>query len=141
MNRIDIYLTRHWFTNQSTIGILSYEDHECYSLEDKVREIEGRPVVEWKVYGRTAIPVGRYRLIRNFSPRFKVVLPLLENVPGFTGIRIHPGNSADDTEGCILLGYGRDSDYITQSRPAFKDFDDWLKDVLKKEYTVLLNIE
>lgn len=69
--------------------------HTC---EDEVRK-EGV-----KVYGRTAIPSGTYRVENSYSNRFKKVLPAILNVPGFEGIRIHGGNHAEDSLGCILLG-------------------------------------
>lgn len=72
-----------------------------------------------KVYGQTAIPAGTYQVVLNQSPRFKRVLPLLLNVPGFEGIRIHPGNKAEDTDGCILVGDAPAPDWLGQSKVAF----------------------
>lgn len=69
----------------------------CYSLEDPVRQGS-------KVLHDTAIPAGRYRVVITRSARFQRLLPLLLDVPGFTGIRIHAGNTAEDTAGCILVG-------------------------------------
>lgn len=86
-----------------------------FSLEDQVREQPGVPVEAWKVYGETAIPAGRYRVTLTFSPRFGRLLPELRDVPGFTAIRIHPGNSKADTEGCILLGVERRDVRVLQS--------------------------
>ena len=103
-----------------TIGeILVDGQEECYSLEDKVREIEGQPVEAWKVAKETAIPKGSYNVVVTYSNRFQRDLPLLENVPGFSGVRIHPGNTTEDTEGCILVGRGRTEKTVTESRAAF----------------------
>jgi len=85
-----------------------------FSLEDVVRDV--------KIKGETAIPYGTYEVITNYSMRFKKVMPLLLNVPGFDGIRIHSGNTKADTEGCILLGYDKLPDRIGNSRAAFEDF-------------------
>ena len=99
-------------TENSTIGELTIDGKfECYTLEDKERDV--------KIKGETAIPKGMYKVIINQSNRFKKLLPLLINVPNFEGVRIHPGNSNHDTEGCILVGMNRSVDYITKSRKAF----------------------
>jgi len=99
-------------TENSTIGELTIDGKfECYTLEDKERDV--------KIKGETAISKGTYKVIINQSNRFKKLLPLLINVPNFEGVRIHPGNSNHDTEGCILVGMNRSVDYITKSRKAF----------------------
>ncbi len=93
-------LKRMIYTPTTTIGVLRVDfKHECFVCEDLVRRA-GDP----KVPGHTAIPEGSYDVVISYSPRFKRDLPLVSPVPGFTGIRIHPGNSADDTEGCLLPG-------------------------------------
>jgi hypothetical protein len=94
---------------------------ECFTLEDEVRETAD-PVTVWKVPGKTAIPRGRYQVIVNKSARFKRLMPLLVNVPGFSGVRIHPGNDAADTEGCILIGQECAGNLIFKSRAAFAVF-------------------
>lgn len=107
-------LVRRWFTPLSTIGDLSVDGvPECYILEDVVRP-NGI-----KIPGRTAIPTGTYRVIIDRSSRFQRDLPLLLDVPGFTGIRIHPGNTDRDTDGCLLPGRSRSFDAVQQSRSAF----------------------
>lgn len=109
-----ITIERQASANGWTLGRLAVDGRfECYTCEDVVRA----PGV--KVYGKTAIPAGRYRVIVSDSPRFKRRLPLLVGVQGFEGIRIHPGNTAEDTEGCILPGLGHTADRVTQSAIAF----------------------
>ena len=89
-----------------TLGTLSIAGEPfCDTLEPTWRDIgpggKGR-----KVLGKTAIPEGRYPLMVTRSPQFNGEwLPLLLHVPGFAGIRIHAGNTAEDTAGCILVGY------------------------------------
>lgn len=104
----------------ATIGQITIGGrHACYTCEDVARP--GQP----KVPGETAIPEGRYRIVVTRSERFSrlaghdVFLPLLLDVPGFEGIRIHPGNTAADTEGCILPGISRTRESVGQSRLAF----------------------
>lgn len=87
-----------------------------------------------KIYGETAIPMGKYEVVINYSTRFKKDLPLLLNVPGYTGIRIHSGNKADDTEGCLLIGNdsnGKDA-WLGNSRAAMDIFMPLLKNALKR---------
>ena len=104
-----------------TIGKL-YVDGEyfCDTLEDKDRGLTSdmslKDIKKIKVYGQTAIPSGRYRVTMNMSSRFKKVVSLLLNVPGFDGIRIHSGNTAADTQGCILLGQNKVVGKVINSR-------------------------
>ena len=107
---------------------------ECYTLEDVVR-----PNGE-KVYGKTAIPTGTYNVVVTPSARFKRDLPLLENVPNFQGIRIHPGNTAADTEGCILVGAAKTQDMVTHSREAFERLFKKIQESLKAGEKVTLEV-
>lgn len=110
---MDLILRRLDFTPSRTIGGLYFDGlWECWTLEDCVRD----PGV--KIPKQTAIPYGRYRLVITDSARFKEPLPLLLDVPMFEGIRIHAGNTANDTEGCVLVGRGRAANAIMQSRVA-----------------------
>lgn len=77
----------------------------CYTLEDRVREVPGEPVENWKVPGTTAIPSGRFRLTLVDSPHFGKDTIAINHVPGFEYIRMHSGNTERNTEGCVLLGY------------------------------------
>lgn len=105
-----------------TIGNLIIDNAwACYTLEDLVREVDDEPVENWKIKGTTAIPAGTYQVRVTYSNRFKRPLPLLVGVPGFEGIRIHPGNTDADTEGCILPGtrIAPHGEALEQSRAAF----------------------
>lgn len=108
-----LLLKRLHRTEHSTIGELYVDGKfECYTLEDKEREV--------KIKSETAIPKGTYIVGITLSNRFKKLLPILINVPNFEGVRIHPGNTNHDTEGCILVGTTRSKDFIGNSRVAFQ---------------------
>ena len=99
----ELTLNRDIRSPDYTLGTLYVGMHFYgYTCEDTDRHLEDNP--EAKVNGQTAIPVGRYRLTTSLSKRFGKILPILVCVPGFTGVRVHGGNTAADTEGCILLG-------------------------------------
>lgn len=124
-----IEVKRLYKTENSTIGELTIDEKfECYTLEDKERDI--------KIKCETAIPKGTYKVIINKSNRFKKLMPLVLNVPNFEGIRIHPGNSNHDTEGCILVGQTRSKDYIGKSRKAYEIL--FAKMQLAKEITLTI---
>ena len=111
MNILELSLERQIITEGYTLGSLYVANvYFSYTCEDEDRELEGHP--ERKIHGRTAIPRGRYRITTSFSQRFGRELPILENVPDFTGVRCHGGNTAEDTEGCLLLGRVRTSNGV-----------------------------
>lgn len=108
-------------TEKSTPGRLFVDGaFQCFTLEDVVRPI--------KIKGETAIPAGTYKVIITMSNRFKRLLPLVLDVPGFDGIRIHPGNTDKDTSGCILVGELPSNDFLGKSVHAF----DRLYDLMSK---------
>lgn len=95
----------------ATIGDLYIDGvRDCFTLEDEIRDE--------KIPGKTAIPPGKYRVVLTHSPRFKKVLPELLKVPNYVGVRIHSGNKAEDTEGCILVGEEAQENTITRSKEA-----------------------
>lgn len=108
-----IELKRRFYADTYTIGTLSIDGKRvCDTLEDKVRNMPK----EAKVHGQTAIPCGTYEVIMNYSNHFKKRMPLLLSVPYFEGVRLHAGNSAKDTEGCILVGENKVKGMLINSR-------------------------
>lgn len=103
-----------------TIGRLEVDGaYFCDTLEPTVRDANRNGVfdgAERKVCGNTAIPYGRYKVTLTLSPRFGRILPLLHGVPEFSGVRIHSGNTAEDTQGCILVGFNRERGKVLDSR-------------------------
>lgn len=130
---MELFLKRLHKTDKSTIGELKINNiFVCYTLEDVERKE--------KIAGQTAIPKGRYEIAITFSNRFKKFMPLLLNVPKFSGIRIHAGNTAKDTLGCILVGKNRNENQISNSRLAYESLFDRLKNASKKE-KIFITIE
>jgi hypothetical protein len=91
------------------------EEPVCFTLEDIVRDK--------KIWGKTAIPAGRYRIVMfnspKFTPRYNTWVPMLENVPNYSYVLIHRGNTHLDTEGCILVGMKHNQESIENSKDAF----------------------
>lgn len=123
-----------------TPGVLYYNGLRfCYTVEDEDRHLEDEK--EEKVYGRTAIPRGRYRLLNTFSHRFQRVLPVLLDVPGFEGIRIHGGNRAEDSSGCILVGKVRTSTGVAQCKDTVQRIVDMIEDADDTGLTAWMEIK
>lgn len=118
---MELLLVRTYLSDKYTIGKLYINNkYFCDTLEDKVRDINKDGKFgngEIKIHGETAIPYGTYKVIVNYSNHFQRNLPLILNVPSFEGIRMHRGNTASDTEGCILLGENKIKGKIINSTP------------------------
>lgn len=107
-------------------------DFFAFTCEDTDRQLKGD--IGKKVKGKTAIDEGRYEVVCTFSDRFKKYLPLLLNVPCFDGIRIHGGNTSEDSEGCILIGAEGDmKGSIWNCKSKLIELVARLKEVEKKE--------
>lgn len=126
---MDLLVKRKWLTNNTTIGELYVNGvFECYTLEDKDRDLLGSmttgEIAQKKIFSKTAIPRGTYPVtvtttgITSNVGQKNGMLPLVGNVRGFSGIRIHVGNNATHTEGCLLLGTGKGNDTISGSTSA-----------------------
>ena len=120
-----IELVRIAFKDTYTIGKL-YVDGKYFSdvLEDKDRGLDSSmnesEILKKKVKGQTAIPTGHYVINITYSPKYKRMMPLLLDVKGFSGIRIHSGNTAKDTEGCLIVGKNKKVGMVLESRDTYK---------------------
>lgn len=138
---VEWHLRRFLFTEKATVGRLLLPDGRliCHTLEDTFRK-DGT-----KVPGKTCIPLGRYEVRVTWSPRFKVDMPLLLNVPNFSGIRIHSGLIPEHTDGCVLTGHwdkarGEESLIAGTSKPAYERVFAELRAHEKKQERVFLNV-
>ena len=134
---MELKLNRIFLSSSATIGELwANNTHLCDTLEDRVRP-EGE-----KIYGKTAIPEGTYEMVLSYSPRFKKILPEILNVPNFTGIRIHCGNSSANSSGCILVGTwdGEKEDRISDSKIAFNELMSLLQKAADNKEKVAITI-
>lgn len=105
---------------------------QCYTLEDVVRDV--------KIKGETAIPAGKYRITLEHSRRFGPSTITVKDVPGFTGVRIHAGNTEGDTEGCPLVGQVRADASILKSRAALDELKPEIAAALQAGELVWLEI-
>lgn len=128
-----------------TIGKLYINDqYFCDTLEDTdrglIQSMTEQQIGSKKVYGETAIPTGTYRIIISYSNKFKKQMPLLLNVPGFAGIRIHSGNTEKDSLGCILVGKNKAVGKVLESRDTYSKLFSILQESNKKE-TIKITIK
>lgn len=114
------------------------EEVFCDTLEPTWRDYKhgGR-----KLKGCSAIPEGRYPVVITYSPKMKEWLPLLVNVPMFSGIRIHAGNTAKDTEGCILVGQNLKKGMVLNSRIWLKRLKDKIVEAKDKGEAVWITVK
>lgn len=149
---MEIEVIRNTFTDKSTISDVFIDgEHECFILEDKDRGlIDAWPIEQInksKIFGITCIPYGHYKVIVTKSERFSklrghdVYLPLLLNVKGFEGVRIHSGNRPEDTEGCLITGTDKGIDVVNNSVTAFIKLNDKINNALKSGQDVWVNIK
>ena len=117
-------------------------EHFCWTLEDRIREIDGKKPVEWKVFGETAMTAGTYPVYISWSSRFKRQMIEVRNVPGFTGIRVHNGPTEKSTDGCLLVHYERAADMRLKDygRQAMLDLEAKVLKALTEKQQVFLEI-
>lgn len=132
---MEIVLKRYDRNAERTIGKLSVDGvEECYTVEDVVRTGP-------KVHGKTAIPAGRYQVVVTMSPRFRKRLPRLLNVPNFDGVLIHTGNTAADTEGCIIVGRKPTPSGVAESKLAMAALQPKIEAALARGAAVWITVE
>lgn len=122
-----------------TLGLLFIDDKFAgFTLEDEYREV--------KVAGETRIPAGEYNIKYTYSPKYGKLMLEVMNVPNFTGIRIHPGNTEADTSGCLLIGnfcnYNPSGDsWIGESKIAYERVSALIIHALGKGESVVITIK
>ena len=143
---MEIEVRRKEFYPECTHGELYIDDeYLCDTLEDQDRDFNKDGDItdkgEGKVYGQTAIPRGRYRLILKVSPRFNKVLPALLDVPGFDGVLVHSGNTAEDTHGCVLVGVKQKRGRVMSSRYFMLRFMEFVKPAFEEGEKIYLTVK
>lgn len=140
-------LKRHFSGENYTIGRLYVNGKLfCDTIEDIVRELpsvcneirSGKQCqCKEKVYSKTAIPAGPYKITMEYSPKFKRALPYLHDVPHFSGILIHPGVDEKSSAGCIIVGKNTVKGKVTASRAT----SDALNAILSTAKDITITIE
>lgn len=153
---MNILIDRKWKKKDYTIGIMYVNGERfCETLEDTDRGLSDTmtesQIKYKKKYGETAIPTGLYKIRMSFSPKFSSkawgkkyngMVPEILNVKGFTGVRLHPGNSAGDTLGCILPGKNSVVGKVMQSTEYYyKLLDKHILPAIKRNETIYLSIK
>lgn len=129
-----------------TIGKMYLNDrYFCDTIEDTDRGLTSEMSVEEikskKVYAQTAIPTGEYDVMITYSPKYQRMMPLICNVKGYEGIRIHSGNTEKDTEGCIIVGKNTVVGAVTSSRDTYRELFNILEHASKVSEPITIKIE
>ena len=134
-------LKRIAFKEKYTIGRLYIDGvYFCDTIEDKDRGLNNdmglAEIMVKKRYGETAIPTGHYEVEITYSPKYKRMMPEIKDVKGFSGIRIHSGNTAKDTLGCLIVGKNTQVGMVTDSRKTYYK----LFEILKGQKNITIDI-
>lgn len=142
---LNLKLERKWKKEKYTIGNL-YVNGVFFSnvLEDTVRglrqDMTPEEIQKIKIHGQTAIPSGRYEIRVTLSARFRRQLPILLNVPGYAGVRIHPGNTDANTEGCLLPGKNDRIGQVSNSRATMAALQKQIEEAIYQNSKVYIEI-
>ena len=136
-------LHRDLIKSTCTLGVLTLGSgsdslHLGYTCEDIDRHLETNP--EEKIKGMSAIPRGKYQVVLSYSNRFKKIMPELLLVPGFSGVRVHGGNTAEDTEGCILVGEQRTSDGVRICKKILETIQVYMQEAINNKEQIWMEI-
>lgn len=129
-------LIRKYKKENYTIGKLYINGkYFCDTLEDTDRGLDQNmsldKIKNLKVKAHTAIPTGVYEIKMTYSPKYKRIMPLINNVPGYEGIRIHAGNTHEHTEGCVLVGFNKAVGKVLNSKETFEQLYKYLEEECK----------
>lgn len=117
-------------------------EYFCDTIEDVDRGLDDKMTVEEilkkKVKGETAIPTGIYPIYLTYSPKYKKQMPLVDNVKGYSGIRIHSGNTSKDTEGCLIVGKNKEVGKVLESRVTYNAL---YKELVKTNSKIIIDIQ
>lgn len=143
---MELLVERKYKKDKYTIGNLSINgEYFCNTLEDKDRNLSQSmsedQIKKIKVYGETAIPTGRYKVERTWSPKYGKKMIEIKNVPGFSGIRIHAGNSATSSAGCILVGENKIKGQLIHSKYHSDLLDQKVANALANKEDVYITIK
>jgi hypothetical protein len=130
-----------WQKDTYTIGKFYIDygngwEYFCNTLEDTVRDLNHDGINEVKIWGKTAIPFGTYKITWAMSPTYKKLMPLLWGVKGFSGVLIHIGNKPEDTLGCILVGENKVKGQLINSTITFNKLYQIMLDSKQQEFTI-----
>lgn len=143
---MEITLDRAWKKDGYTISRLFINgERVCEALEDTDRGLKQSmsldEIKKLKIYGKTAIPSGRYKVVMSYSPKFKKVLPEVLDIVGYSNVRIHAGNTAKDTCGCVLPGLNVRKGAVLYSTKWTNVIISEISSAIKRGEEVWLNIK
>lgn len=143
---MEILLVRNTFTNDYTEGKLFINGaYVCDVIEDADRGLDSSMsedvILSKKVYGKTAIPTGRYKVTIDWSNKFQKNLIHILDVRGFEGIRCHSGNSAGDSYGCVICGVKKAPGWVGDSRKTYAVLHNMVEGALQRGESVYITIK